>query len=138
MVSTSHCCCFSFHLVIFFIFFALPSISLAQTATSYNGILVSYAYIGGSRLAPNVSDPKQQLHRFESTITVLNNGLDELKSWKVFVGFQHDEFLISVSNVVLGDGTCLPAGVGNGTIFAGYLMTDLKTAVETVGDLTQM
>lgn len=69
---------------------------------------------------------------------MLNNGLDELKSWKVFVGFQHDEFLVSASDAVLADGTTLPAAVGNGTVFAGYPMTDLKTAVETAGDLTQM
>ncbi|XP_028788678.1 COBRA-like protein 7 [Neltuma alba] len=138
MVSDSRCCCLSFQVAVFLIFFALPSISRAQTASSCNGILLSYAYTGGTRLPPNVSDPKQQPYRFESTITVLNNGLDELKSWKVFVGFQHNEFLVSASNAVLGDGTSLPAGVGNGTVFAGYPMTDLKTAVETAGDLTQM
>ncbi|XP_054804845.1 COBRA-like protein 7 [Prosopis cineraria] len=135
MVSDSHCCCCCF--LIFLFFFVLPSISRAQTATC-NGILLSYAYASGKRLPPNVSDPTQQPYRFESTITVLNNGLDELKSWKVFVGFQHNEFLVSASNAVLGDGTSLPAGVGNGTVFAGYPMTDLKTAVETAGDSTQM
>jgi len=69
---------------------------------------------------------------------VLNNGLDELKSWKVAVEFQHDEYLVSASNAVLADGTTLPAQVGNGTVFAGFPQTDLKTAVETAGDLTQM
>ncbi|KAI4334917.1 hypothetical protein L6164_013618 [Bauhinia variegata] len=107
-------------------------------AASCNGIYLSYAYTGGTWLPPNVSDPAKQPYRFESTITVLNNGLDELKSWRVFVGFQHDELLVSASNAVLADGTTLPASVGNGTTFAGYPMTDLKTAVETAGDLTQM
>ncbi|KAK2991943.1 hypothetical protein RJ640_027834 [Escallonia rubra] len=51
------------------------------------------------------SDPKAQPYRFESTLTVLNNGLEELKSWRVFVGFQHDEYLVSASNVVLADGS---------------------------------
>ncbi|KAL1334884.1 hypothetical protein HN51_063836 [Arachis hypogaea] len=111
--------------------------STAQSA-SCNGILVSYAYTGGTRLPPNVSDAAKQPYRFESTLTVLNNGLDDLKSWKVFVKFQHNEFLVSASGAVLADGTTLPAAVGNGTIFAGYPMTDLKTAVETAGDLTQM
>ncbi|KAL1372439.1 hypothetical protein HN51_002597 [Arachis hypogaea] len=111
--------------------------SAAQSA-SCNGILVSYAYTGGTRLPPNVSDAAKQPYRFESTLTVLNNGLDDLKSWKVFVKFQHNEFLVSASGAVLADGTTLPAAVGNGTIFAGYPMTDLKTAVETAGDLTQM
>lgn len=54
------------------------------------------------------------------------------------MGFQHDEKLISASNVVLADGTALPAEVGNGTVFAGYPMSDLKTAIDTAGDLTQM
>ncbi|KAI4344821.1 hypothetical protein L6164_012009 [Bauhinia variegata] len=107
-------------------------------ASSCNGIYLSYAYTRGTSLPPNVSDPAKQPYRFESTLTVLNNGLDELKSWKVFVGFQHDELLVSASNAVLADGTTLPASVGNGTTFAGYPMSDLKTAVETAGDLTQM
>ena len=55
------------------------------------------------------------------------------------MGFQHDEYLVSASNAVLGNGgTGLPAQVGNGTVLVGYPMTDLKTAIETAGDLTQM
>lgn len=76
--------------------------------------------------------------RFESTLTVQNNGLEELKSWKVFVGFQHDELLVELSNAVLADGSTLPAKVGNGTILAGFPDGDLETAVETAGDLNQM
>ncbi|XLU20034.1 hypothetical protein S245_056100, partial [Arachis hypogaea] len=79
-----------------------------------------------------------QPYRFKSTLTVLNNGLNDLKSWKVFVKFQHNEFLVFASGVVLAVGTTLPATIGNGTIFAGYPMTDLKIAVETTSDLTQM
>ncbi|MCI61850.1 COBRA-like protein 7-like, partial [Trifolium medium] len=67
-------------------------------AQSCNGILISYSSATGVPLPPNVTDPKKQPYRFESTLTVLNNGLDELKSWKVFVGFQHNEFLVSASN----------------------------------------
>jgi hypothetical protein len=125
-----------------FIIVVLATILLSTTsftdAQSCNGILISYSSGIGVRLPPNVTDPKKQPYRFESTLTVLNNGLDELKSWKVFVGFQHNEFLVSASNAVIADGTTLPAAVGNGTVFAGFPMTDLKTAVETAGDLTQM
>lgn len=39
---------------------------------------------------------------------------------------------------MLADAATLPALVGNGTVFAGYPMTDLKTAIETANDLTQM
>ncbi|XP_014509935.1 COBRA-like protein 7 [Vigna radiata var. radiata] len=128
-------CCYLSTIAALTIFLSTTSFSDAQ---SCNGILVSYAYTGGSRLPPNVSNAAEQPYRFESTLTVLNNGLDELKSWKVFVGFDHDELLVSASNAVLADGTTLPAAVGNGTVFAGYPMTDLKTAVATAGDLTQM
>lgn len=52
-------------------------------------------------------------------MTILNYGLNELKSWKVFVGFQYNELLVSATNAVLADGTSsIPAFVGNGTVFA--------------------
>ncbi|XP_050215759.1 COBRA-like protein 7 [Mercurialis annua] len=100
-----------------------------------NGIFLSYQYEKGTQLKPTV--PTHQPYRFESTLTVSNNGLDALKSWKVFVGFKNDEFLVSASNAVLADGTRLPGNVGNGTVFAGFPMTDLKTPIETAGDSTQ-
>lgn len=46
--------------------------------------------------------------------------------------------MVSASNAVLADGSSLPAEVVNGTVFAGFPMSDLKSAVETAGDLTQM
>lgn len=45
---------------------------------------------------------------------------------------------MSASNVVLADGRTIPEAVGNGTVLAGSSVTDLKTAAETAGDLTQM
>lgn len=111
----------------------------SPASDSCNGIFLSYAYTSGNAIPPNLkSDPLEQPYRFESTLTILNNGLEELKSWKVFVGFKHNEFLVSASNAVLADGTSLPAKVGNGTVFAGFPSTDLKTAIETAGDVTQM
>ncbi|KAL5541906.1 hypothetical protein UlMin_009616 [Ulmus minor] len=113
--------------------------SPASASDSCNGIFLSYAYTGGKKLTPDLkTDRARQPYRFESTLTVLNNGLEDLKSWRVFVGFQHDEYLVSASNAVLIDGTSLPGSVENGTVFAGFPMTDLKTAIETAGDLTQM
>ncbi|XVF72692.1 hypothetical protein PTKIN_Ptkin12aG0140500 [Pterospermum kingtungense] len=103
---------------------------------SCNGIFLSYTYTTGTRIPP--TDPTNQAYRFESTLTVLNNGRRELKSWRAFVGFQHNELLVSASNAVLADGTPLPAEVGNGTVFAGFPTSDLKSAVETAGDITQM
>ncbi|GLU08434.1 hypothetical protein SLE2022_253470 [Rubroshorea leprosula] len=105
-------------------------------ADSCNGVFVSYVYGTGSKLKP--TNKTHQAYRFESTLTVLNNGDRVLKSWRVFVGFKHDELLVSASNAVLVDGSSFPASVGNGTTFAGYPMSDLKTAIETAGDVTQM
>ncbi|CAI9776207.1 unnamed protein product [Fraxinus pennsylvanica] len=111
----------------------------APASDSCNGIFLSYTYKTGKLLPPSLkSDPTRQAYRFESTLFVLNNDLEELKSWRVFLGFQHDEYLISASNVVLADGTSLPANVGNGSVFTGYPSSDLKTGIETAGDLTQM
>ncbi|CAA7015648.1 unnamed protein product [Microthlaspi erraticum] len=113
---------------------AQPPIS--KDANLCNGVYVSYTYSTGSKIKPN--DTKNQPYRFESEITVLNNGRSELKSWRVFVGFAHREILVSATNAVLGDGSSLPASVENGTTFAGYPAADLKSAIMTAGDLTQM
>ncbi|PKI40165.1 COBRA-like protein 7 isoform X2 [Punica granatum] len=97
---------------------------------------MSYNYTGGREISP--TNPANQPYRFESTLTVQNNGLDELKSWQVFIGFQHDEILVSADTAILADGTSLPARVGNGTTLAGFPDGDLETAVETAGDLNHM
>ncbi|KAL9272170.1 COBRA-like protein [Drosera capensis] len=113
--------------------------STTSASDTCNGIFISYAYKSGEILPPHLTSvPARQPYRFESTLTILNNGADELQSWRVFVGFQHDEILVSASNAVLADGTTLPAGVGNGTTFAGFPQSDLLTGIETAGDLTQM
>ncbi|XP_022955560.1 COBRA-like protein 7 [Cucurbita moschata] len=108
------------------------------TADSCNGIFLSYSFNQGAKLPPNLTVLARQPYRFESTLSILNNGLQELKSWKVFVGFQHDEFLVSASGAVLADGNSIPGNVGNGTVFGGFPMSNLKTAIETAGDFTQM
>lgn len=55
------------------------------------------------------------------------------------MGFQHDEYLVSASNAVVADGSVsIPGRVGNGTVFAGFPNADLKTAIETAGDVNQM
>lgn len=135
MTTTSTC---------FLFLFILSQVGAQPTAPSpaadvCNGVFLSYTYTSGQKIPPTLrSNPARQPYRFQSTLRVLNNGLQELKSWRVLVGFQHDEFLVSASNAVLADGSSLPAGVGNGTVFAGYPNSDLKTAIETAGDQTQM
>ncbi|KAI5677235.1 hypothetical protein M9H77_08185 [Catharanthus roseus] len=106
-----------------------------------NGILVSYIYTTSSQVPPTFlpSELTQQPYRFQSTLFLQNNGLEELKSWQVFVGFQHKEILVSADRAVLADGTPFPADVSNGTVFAGrFPETDLKTAVQTAGDFNKM
>ncbi|KAL6548221.1 COBRA-like protein 7 [Orobanche gracilis] len=103
------------------------------------GIFFSYTYTDGKAVPPILrSDPARQAYRFESSLSILNNDLEELKSWRVFVGFQHDEYLVSATNAVLADGNSIPGSVGNGSVFAGFPNPDLKTGIETAGDLTQM
>ncbi|KAH0993020.1 hypothetical protein GBA52_004503 [Prunus armeniaca] len=143
---SSMSCPLIFTLSFLLIFTALPSSFSQPTADapapasdSCNGVFLSYAYTTGAKLPPELkSNPKRQPYRFESVLTVLNNGLEDLKSWRVFVGFKNDEYLVSASNAVLADGTSMPGSVGNGTVLAGFPMTDLKTAIKTAGDLTQM
>ncbi|KFK39029.1 hypothetical protein AALP_AA3G191400 [Arabis alpina] len=109
---------------------------LSPDADLCNGVFVSYTYNTGSKIKPN--DTKNQPYRFESEIAVVNNGRDELKSWLVFVGFSNREILVSASNAVLSDGSSFPVSVENGTTFAGYPSADLKSAIMTAGDVTQM
>ncbi|KAG8389533.1 hypothetical protein BUALT_Bualt02G0239200 [Buddleja alternifolia] len=105
-----------------------------------NGVLITYRYLTGNEISPILlpADPVNQPYRFESRLTVRNNGPDELKNWRVFVGFNRGELLVSATNAVLADGNSLPANVSNGAVLAGSPVTDLKTAIETAGDVDQM
>lgn len=116
-----------------------PSPAPPPASDACNGVFLSYSYSTGKIVPPLLkSDLTRQGYRFESVLTILNNDLEELKSWQVWVGFQHDEYLVSASNAVLADGNSFPGSVGNGSVFAGYPNPDLKTGIETAGDLTQM
>lgn len=53
-------------------------------ASGCNGIFLSYNYTGGFPIPPN--DTANQPYRFQSTLTVVNNGLDELQLWQVSTG----------------------------------------------------
>ncbi|XP_077214737.1 COBRA-like protein 7 [Tasmannia lanceolata] len=132
----------SYNLPIFllFSFIFLPfSISQAPSpsADACNGVYLTYLYQQGTKIHPFLSNPNLQPYSFKSTATILNTGAQDLMSWKMFIGFQHDETLVS-AGAVLSDGSTLPAQVGNGTFFSGFPNADLKTAIETAGDLTQI
>lgn len=105
-----------------------------------DGIFASYVFQGREKEYPFVKNVTAQAWSFQAMATVLNTGAQELKSWKLFIGFQHRELLVSVDGAVVVDGgDGFPIRVGNnGTTLAGFPQTDLETAIDTAGDLTQM
>ena len=104
-----------------------------------DGIFVSYTFLEREKEFPHVKNASAQSWAFSSMATVLNAGAYELKSWKIYVGFQHEEILVSADGAVIVDGEDFPARVGNnGTHLAGYPQSDLKTAIDTAGDVNQM
>ncbi|WOK99758.1 hypothetical protein Cni_G08470 [Canna indica] len=102
------------------------------------GVFLTYNYISRTKEYPHVKNASAQSWAFKSTATVLNTMANDLKAWKMFIGFQHDEILVSASGAVLTDGTDFPAHVGNGTSISGYPQTDLLNSIDTAGDLTQI
>ncbi|TXG63350.1 hypothetical protein EZV62_010344 [Acer yangbiense] len=126
-------------IIIFFIITISLSLHTCYSqppSSNCNSIFLSYNHTNGFLIPP--TNPANQSYRFESTVTIFNFGPDELKSWRIFVGFHNNQLLVSKTNAVLVDGSNLPAYVGNGTVLAGFPETDLKSAIETAGDLNQM
>ncbi|KAF6162950.1 hypothetical protein GIB67_021099 [Kingdonia uniflora] len=103
-----------------------------------NGIYVSYTFISRVKEYPHVKNVTAQAWAFKSIATVLNAGAVELKAWKIFIGFEHKELLVSASGAVIMDGDDFPADVSNGTYISGYPQADLKTSIETAGDISQI
>ncbi|XP_073005777.1 COBRA-like protein 10 [Typha latifolia] len=102
------------------------------------GVFLTYTFIERSKEYPHVKNATAQAYAFKSTATVLNTMSVDLKSWNIFIGFQHDEILVSASGAVITDGTDFPAHVGNGTSLSGFPQTDLMNAIDTAGDMTQI
>ncbi|GAB4846190.1 hypothetical protein Ancab_025188 [Ancistrocladus abbreviatus] len=104
-----------------------------------DGIYVTYNFISREKTYPHVKNVSAQSWAFRSQLQLMNMGTIELKSWKVIVGFQHNEMLVSAAGGILVDGDDFPAQVGNnGTTVAGHPNSDLKTGIETAGDMTQI
>uniref|UniRef100_A0A5B6YMU9 Putative COBRA-like protein 10 n=1 Tax=Davidia involucrata TaxID=16924 RepID=A0A5B6YMU9_DAVIN len=103
-----------------------------------NGIYLTYNFESREKEYPLVKNATAQSWAFKSTATVVNTGADELKAWKIYIGFQRKEILVSASGAVVVDAEGFPARVGNGTFLVGYPQTDLKTAIDTAGDFTQI
>ncbi|XP_021758813.1 COBRA-like protein 10 [Chenopodium quinoa] len=112
---------------------------IPKEVKSCDGIYISYDFLGREKEYPHVKNTTAQSWAFKSQLQLVNMGNTELKTWKVFIGFQHRELLVSVDGAVLVDGDEFPAQVGNnGTTIGGYPQADLKTAIDTAGDLTQI
>lgn len=112
--------------------------TLPREAADCNGIFITYTFVSRTREYPFLKNVTAQPWAFKSILGVLNTGLYQLKNWKIFVGFQNNEILVSATNAVIVDGNELPSPVGNGTTLSGYPQSDLKTSVDTAGDLTQI
>lgn len=112
--------------------------ALPPAAETCNGVYISYDFLSRRKEFPRVKNVTAQSWAFNATATVLNTGTEVLKSWKLFIGFQHEEILVSVGGAVLFDGDDFPASVGNGTHFVGGSTADLDTAINTAGDLNQI
>lgn len=107
-------------------------------AENCNGIYVSYEFLSRTKGYPRLKNATAQSWTFNSTATVLNTGTDELKAWKIYIGFQHKEILVSASGAVLIGGDSFPAPVGNGTYLSGSPQADLDTSINTATDFGQM
>lgn len=103
-----------------------------------NGIFLTYSLTGREKEYPHVKNASKQAWAFKAEVSLMNVGDEELKDWKMYIGFQHREILVSADGAVPVDSEDFPAEVGNGTTIAGNPMTDLKTAIETAGDYNQM
>ncbi|MBA0874453.1 hypothetical protein Goshw_016958 [Gossypium schwendimanii] len=104
-----------------------------------NGIFLTYTFTERNKELPHVKNVTAQAWSFKSKATLVNTGLEELKGWKMFIRFQHREVLVSATNAILVNGAGdFPAKVEKGATLSGYPNTDLKTSVDTAGDLTKM
>lgn len=105
---------------------------------SCNGVVLSYTFTGREKIYPYLKNASAQPWSFESQLTVVNQGEVDLKAWMASVHFQYNELLVSAEGATVVGGDGFPYAVGkNATIFSGYPMSDLKTAIETAGDETQ-
>ncbi|KAG6533191.1 COBRA-like protein 10 [Zingiber officinale] len=105
---------------------------------SCNGVFLTYNFISRTKEFPHVKNTSAQSWAFKAQATILNTMMYELEDWSIFIGFQHQEILVSVGGAVITDGTDFPAHVGNGTTLSGYPQTDLLTSIETAGDMSQI
>ncbi|KAJ9551308.1 hypothetical protein OSB04_015353 [Centaurea solstitialis] len=105
-----------------------------------NGVFLQYNFISKEKEFPYLDNATAQSWAFKSELVAINAGTTEVRAWKALVGFHHDEVLVSTEGgSILNVGASFPFKVdGNGTYVVGYPQSDLKTAIETAGDMSQM
>lgn len=125
--------------------FLLPLISKSQTRPppniDCNGVLISYKFQSRQKIRPFSTDPKSQPYSFKSTAFIVNQGNADVKDWSLLIEFQNKELLVSASNSVLNNNSPFPFNTSDSNLpasFSGFPNTDLKTAIETANDLTQI
>ena len=69
-----------------------------------NGIFLSYNFISRTKEFPHVRNVSAQAWAFNSTVTIMNLGTYVLQAWKIFIGFQYKEILVSAGGAVLTNG----------------------------------
>lgn len=112
--------------------------ALPPSAENCNGVYISYDLLNRRKEFPRLKNVTAQAWAFNSTAAILNTSKDVIKAWKLYIGFQHDEILVSTSGGTLFDATDFPASVGNGTTLVGSSLPDLDNSINTAGDLTQI
>ncbi|KAK7308159.1 hypothetical protein VNO77_41756 [Canavalia gladiata] len=114
----------------------LSTIPLA--AENCNGVFISYDFLARKKEFPRLKNATAQSWAFTSSARVLNTGTEVVKAWQLYIGFQHDEILVSAGGAILYDGGDFPASVGNGTTFVGSTLPDLESSINTAQDLSQI
>nr|XP_043621841.1 COBRA-like protein 10 [Erigeron canadensis] len=114
-------------------------ITVPKEVENCNGIFLQYTFDSRQKEYPHLKNATAQSWAFKSELILVNTGTTELKSWEAFIGFQHDEILVSTDGATVLNGDSFPMKVEkNGTRLTGYPQADLKTAIDTAGDLSQM
>ncbi|GAU24863.1 hypothetical protein TSUD_115870 [Trifolium subterraneum] len=111
---------------------------LPKEAEDCNGVFISYDLLDRRKGFPRVKNVTAQSWAFNATAKVLNTGKDVVKSWKLFIGFQHHEILVYASGGIPFETGDFPASVENGTTLVGSSLPDLESSINTANDLTQI
>ncbi|KMZ63191.1 putative Protein COBRA [Zostera marina] len=108
-----------------------------------NGVFLEYKAGVRSIIHPMFPDePARQPYRFEAVASVYNGDSIPVEQWILDLEYPNETVIVSASNVVITDGSAFPYIVGeNGSVgisFYGSPNSDLKTAIETAGDINQI